>query len=49
MRPIDLTPDCLSSEEIIVDVCYKVLVEVDDNMALIDGNPDGFLGQQLRP
>jgi len=28
---------------------HSVLAETDDNLALIVGNPQGILGQQLRP
>jgi hypothetical protein len=28
---------------------HEVLMEVDDNSALIVGDPQGILGQQLRP
>jgi hypothetical protein len=39
----------LSAEEVIVHDGYDVLVEVDNNSALIVGDPRGILGQHLRP
>jgi hypothetical protein len=39
----------LPLEEVAVRVDRKVLVDVDDNMALIAGNLQGILGQRFRP
>jgi hypothetical protein len=39
----------LSREEVGVYADHEVIVEVDDNIVLIVGNPQGILGQQLRP
>jgi hypothetical protein len=36
-------------EEVTVSVGHKVLMEVDDSISLIFGNPQGILNQQLRP
>ncbi len=36
-------------EEVEVPAGREVLVDVDDNSALIVGNPRGILGQQLKP
>jgi hypothetical protein len=36
-------------EEVIVRASHEVLMEVDDNCALIVGNPQGILDLQLRP
>jgi hypothetical protein len=48
-RPIDYAPILLSSEDVTVCAGREVLMEVDNNSALIVGNPKGILGQQLRP
>ncbi len=39
----------LSLEEFVVHVGHKVLMEVYNNSALIVGDPQGILGQQLWP
>ncbi len=39
----------LSTEEAAVHASQKVLVEADDHSALIVGNPQGILGQELMP
>jgi hypothetical protein len=36
-------------EEVTVNASHEVLMEVDDNMSLIVGDPQGILDQQLRP
>jgi hypothetical protein len=36
-------------EEVIVRTSHKVLMEVEDNCALIVSDPQGILDQQLRP
>jgi hypothetical protein len=36
-------------EEVAVRADHKVLIEVDDNIVLIVGDPQGILGQQLWP
>jgi hypothetical protein len=36
-------------EKALVFSGLKVLIEVDDNSELIVGDPQGILGQQLRP
>ncbi len=46
---IECAPICLSLEEVAMSADYKVLMEVDDNILLIVGNPQGILGQQVRP
>jgi hypothetical protein len=38
----------LSLEQVAVSAGHKVLMEFDDNNALIVCDPDGILGQQLR-
>jgi hypothetical protein len=35
--------------EVAVLVGHKVLVEINNNSALIVGDPEGILGEQLRP
>jgi hypothetical protein len=42
-------PSPLSLEDVNVCAGYKVLMDVDDISALIVGNPQGVLGNQLRP
>jgi hypothetical protein len=49
VRPIEKAPICLSLEEVTVRAGHKVLMEVDDNISLIVGNPQGISDQQLRP
>jgi hypothetical protein len=39
----------LSLEKVAAYADHEVIVEVDDNIVLIVGNPQGILGQQLRP
>jgi hypothetical protein len=46
---LDLAPSGLSSEDITLHSVSKVLMEVDDNSALIVGNPKGILCQQPKP
>jgi hypothetical protein len=48
-RRLDYAPICLSLEEVTVRAGHKVVVEADDNSALIVGNQQGILGKQLRP
>jgi hypothetical protein len=36
-------------EEVAMQAGRKVLAEIEDNSALIVGDPQGILGQQLRP
>jgi hypothetical protein len=36
-------------EEIMVHAGHKIQMEVDENSVLIVGNPQGILGEQLRP
>jgi hypothetical protein len=47
VRSINKLPFCLSTEEVVVRACLKVLVEVDDNTLLIVGNAQWILGCQL--
>ncbi len=47
--PIDQDPTCLFLEEAIVCAVCKVLVEVDDNSAMIFGDLQGSLSEQLGP
>ncbi len=49
VRSVYYTPIHLSLQEVGVCACNKVLIEVDDNRALIVCDPHGILGQQLRP
>jgi hypothetical protein len=49
VRSVDYTPILLSLQEVAVRACNKVLIEVDDNSALIVCDPHGILGQQLKP
>ncbi len=42
-------PICMPSEEVAVRAGLKVLMEVDDSISLIIGNPQELLGPQLRP
>ncbi len=49
VRPIELAPIHLPLEDVTVRAGRKVLMEVDDKSALIVGNLQGILGQQLRP
>ncbi len=44
---IDWDPICLSLEEVAVRTGLKVLMEVDDNSAVIVGDPQGGLSQKL--
>jgi hypothetical protein len=39
----------MSTKEVFVFVGHQVLAEVNDNSALIVGNPCGILGQQFLP
>jgi hypothetical protein len=48
-RPVDYALICLSLEEVTMHADHKVFIEVDDNIALIVGDPQGILGQQLWP
>jgi hypothetical protein len=36
-------------KEVIVHADHEVVMEVDDNSAMIVADPQGILGQQLRP
>jgi hypothetical protein len=36
-------------EEVAMSACHEVLMEVDDNILRIVGDPRGILEQQLRP
>jgi len=49
VRPIDLTPISLPLEQVALHAGHKVFVGVETNIALIVGNPQRILGQQLRP
>ncbi len=49
VRPIELAPINLPLEDVAVHAGRKVLMEVDKNSVRIVGNPQGILGQQLRP
>jgi hypothetical protein len=49
VKPIDLAPLHLPMKDAAVCADHKVLVEVYNNSALIVGDPQGILGQQLRP
>jgi hypothetical protein len=49
VRLMDQTPIYLFSEEVAVWAGHEVLMEVDDNSALIVSNQWGILSQQLRP
>jgi len=40
---------CLSLVEVTVRACHNFLKEVDDNILLIVGKPQGILKQQLKP
>jgi hypothetical protein len=40
---------CLPLEGVAVRASHKVLMELDNNISLIVGYPQGVLGQQLRP
>ncbi len=42
-------PIFLSLEEVAVHARHKLLMKVDNNSALIFGNPKGILDQQFRP
>jgi hypothetical protein len=48
VKPIDLAPLHLPMKDAAVCADHKVLVKVYNNTALIVGNPQGILGQQLR-
>jgi hypothetical protein len=48
-RPIELSYFHQSLEEVAVRAGHEVLMEVDSNSALIVGNPQGILGEHLRP
>ncbi len=48
VSPIDWASVCLSLEEVAVHAGHEVFTEVDNNSALIVGNPQRILGQQLR-
>ncbi len=48
-RPLDLVTISLSLEEVAEHAGIKVLMEVDDNGALIVGKSHGILNQQLLP
>jgi hypothetical protein len=48
-RPLDLVTISLSLEEVAEHAGIKVLMEVDDNGALIVGESHGILNQQLLP
>jgi hypothetical protein len=39
VRPIDYAPNCLSFKEVAVCASHKVFIDIDDNSALIVGNP----------
>ncbi len=41
--PINYSPTHLSVEEVAVHASHEVLLEVDDNSALIVGNPGGII------
>jgi hypothetical protein len=41
--PIEQTPICLSLKEVIMCVGQEVLMEVDDYISLIVGDPQGIL------
>jgi hypothetical protein len=49
VRPIDKASVCLSSEKVVVRAGHEVLMEVDDNILLSVGDPQGILDLQLRP
>jgi hypothetical protein len=38
VRPVDYAPICLPLGEVVVHASHKVLMEVDDNSALIAGD-----------
>jgi hypothetical protein len=46
---MDKAPTHLSLEDVNGCAVYKVLMDVDHKSALIVGNPQGILGNQLRP
>jgi hypothetical protein len=48
VRPINKVSIHLSLEEVLVRAGQEVLMEVEDNSALIFGDLQGILGQQLR-
>ncbi len=43
VRPMELTPTCVSLDEAIMHAGHKDLKEGNDNSALIDGEPQGIL------
>jgi hypothetical protein len=49
VRPIKEAHICVSFEEVTVHASHKVLIEFEDNILLIVGNPQAILNQQLRP
>jgi hypothetical protein len=48
-RPIEYSPIHLSLEQVAVQASRKVLVEFDDNILLIVGDPQWILDEHLRP
>jgi hypothetical protein len=48
VRPIEKAPICLSLEEVTVRASHEVMMEVDDNILLIVGDPHGILDQHIR-
>ncbi len=49
VRPIEQAPYCLSLEEVALCAGHKVLMEADDNLLPIIGDPHWILHEYLRP
>jgi hypothetical protein len=49
VRPIKYAPIRPSLEEVAVHAGHEVLMEVNDNISLITGDPQGILDQHLWP
>jgi hypothetical protein len=49
VRPLRYSPIHLSLEEVTVHAGHNVLMEVDNKISLIIGDPRGIIDQQVRP